>query len=260
MKKNFLLIIILILGACSKSDHNTKDVDSESITVLSGFKTHEASELKYKIATKGALEYYKNQTLVRIPLVVYLHTSSYKGNDNELQLKDPAVKSILSYLDSKYSAFIMFIPQCPPDMNWEENSMIDILYYLVYEYKHVYNATSAIIIGGDMGGRGALKTASVKPTLFRAVFACASDPTGIVTEGLISHNIAVYMVTGNNDNTIQIPTVQDFIDNLRFNMGKISDELIKFDIVEGWNHLQTCKDSYTNERLSWICNQIVGYW
>ena len=52
---------------------------------------------------------------------------------------------------------------------------------------------------------------------------------------------------GSSDRIMNIDTTSDFIDCLT----ALGAEA-KFDIEEGWNHEQTCIQSYTTNRLDWV--------
>lgn len=51
------------------------------------------------------------------PLVVFLHGSGERGNDNELQLKHGGKLFVRTDIRNKYPAIIIF-PQCPKDSAW----------------------------------------------------------------------------------------------------------------------------------------------
>lgn len=51
-------------------------------------------------------------------LVVYLHGGSSKGNDNEIQITEPAVNSISMWLAANRHKAVMLVPQCPKDKSW----------------------------------------------------------------------------------------------------------------------------------------------
>ena len=57
----------------------------------------------------------------------------------------------------------------------------------------------------------------------------------------------VYTVMGSDDNLMTIPRVSTFMEQLQERGGEVL-----FDTEQGWSHVKTCTDSYTDKRLDWI--------
>src|SRR6266516_2645294 len=63
--------------------------------------------------------------LRRYPLVIFLHGSGERGNDNEAQLKWGVANFASDENMMKYPAFVI-APQCPQNMNWSNFSRTDM--------------------------------------------------------------------------------------------------------------------------------------
>ena len=60
-------------------------------------------------------------------------------------------------------------------------------------------------------------------------------------------NTPVYTVMGTADHLMTIPCVCSFVKQLK----ELGGEAL-LDVEQGWSHVKTCTDSYTDERLDWI--------
>ena len=97
------------------------------ITCSICFSAHAKNELflKKEFIYKGDTLLYRvmypensdNQKTASLPLVVFLHGSGERGNDNEKQLKHGGALFIDSLNRVEYPAIVIF-PQCPEDQSW----------------------------------------------------------------------------------------------------------------------------------------------
>jgi predicted peptidase len=117
----------------------------------------------------------------KYPLVIFLHGSGERGNDNEAQLKW-GVLNFASSQNMKMNPSIVIAPQCPKNMNWGNFSNKDmslkssptepmkLLIELINKsIKNLPIDTSRIYITGlSMGGFGTFDAISRYPNLFTA--------------------------------------------------------------------------------------------
>lgn len=179
-------------------------------------------------------------------LVIYLHGSSSKGDDNEAQMKEAGIDSIAHYLEAKHMNALFLVPQCPSDKSWG-GPMLGVLKSLIDMYvedgtvgkDHLY------IFGGSMGGTGTWSMLSAYPGLFAAAMPVAGNPSKCDAD-----NVAltpVYTVMGTSDRIMSAETTSDFISELNDRNG-----MTAFDVEEGWTHEMTCIQSYTTPRIDWV--------
>tara|TARA_B100000767_G_scaffold275769_1_gene315316 strand:+ start:4580 stop:5347 length:768 start_codon:yes stop_codon:yes gene_type:complete len=140
--------------------------------------------LPYRILLPESYESNKNY-----PLVLFLHGSGERGNDNELQLFHGSKMFLDAEFREKNPAIVVF-PQCPADSYWatvEKNSSTKFSYF----EKPKYNPTLSLVegmleqiilkygvdqdriyVGGlSMGGMGTFELVYRNPNKFAAAFA-----------------------------------------------------------------------------------------
>ena len=63
------------------------------------------------------------------PLIIFLHGSGERGNDNELQLSHIAPSFLEDDFMNKYPSFVIF-PQCPKTQTWASVNTVDDKWYV----------------------------------------------------------------------------------------------------------------------------------
>lgn len=179
-------------------------------------------------------------------LVVYLHGGPKRGSDNVSQMTEEAIYAIADYLRRNRRNAVMIVPQCPDSLTWGVRTN-EAIKALIDEYveKDKIDADYIYLLGGSMGGTGTWLMTSAYPHLFAAVMPVAGNPE-TADAGLVAIT-PVYTVMGTDDNLMTIPRVGTFMEQLKIRGGKAL-----LDIEEGWSHVKTCTDSYTDKRLDWI--------
>lgn len=179
-------------------------------------------------------------------LVVYLHGGPKRGNDNIRQMQEEAIYVIADYLCRSRIHAVMIVPQCPDSLTWgaRTNEAVKALIDEYIKEKRV-DADRIYLLGGSMGGTGTWLMASAYPHLFAAVMTVAGNPE--TAEADLVANTPVYTVMGTDDNLMTIPCVSTFVERLKEQGGEAL-----LDVEQGWSHVKTCTDSYTDERLDWI--------
>jgi len=122
-----------------------------------------------------------SDTLRRYPLVIFLHGSGERGNDNEAQLKWGVMNFATDQAMMLHPAFII-TPQCPQNMNWSNFSRTDmklqstpakpmeLLIGLIHQLIKTQRIDSnrIYITGLSMGGYGTYDAIERYPNLFAA--------------------------------------------------------------------------------------------
>jgi predicted peptidase len=120
-------------------------------------------------------------TLRRYPLVIFLHGSGERGNDNEAQLKWGVMNFATDQSMMLHPAFVI-APQCPQNMNWANLSRTDmklqptatkpmeLLIGLIHQLIKTQRIDSnrIYITGLSMGGYGTYDAIERYPDLFAA--------------------------------------------------------------------------------------------
>jgi predicted peptidase len=126
-----------------------------------------------------------SDTLRRFPLIIFLHGSGERGNDNEAQLKWGVMNFAMDENMMRYPAFVI-APQCPADVSWsnfnrDRNSTqmtlsptpakpMQLLIELIGRLKRTLRVdTNRIYITGlSMGGYGTFDAIQRYPGMFAA--------------------------------------------------------------------------------------------
>ena len=125
------------------------------------------------------------------PLILFLHGSGERGNDNELQLKHGASFFASDSIRENYPAFVVF-PQCKADADWdnvkyapngssvthifpakhEDNRQLELVEDLIRELLKTFPIDKKqLFVGGlSMGGMGTFELVSRNPRMFAAAF------------------------------------------------------------------------------------------
>lgn len=165
------------------------------------------------------------------PLLVFLHGSGSRGNDNESQLRSFPTALLNEKNREAYPCFII-APQCPKDDTWvnfadfprslkaTHTTAGQMVLQLIDELFSTFKIDSQriYITGYSMGGEGTLDLLTQKPNLFAAAVAiCPVADTA--TAALIKHNnIRIYH--GSEDEVNQVQYSRIMVEALQAKGGK----------------------------------------
>ena len=164
-------------------------------------------------------------TVTKYPLVIFLHGSGERGDDNESQLKW-GVMNFASNRNMKRYRPIVIAPQCPDNMRWSNFSNEDmslqptpsepmkLLIGLINETieKLPIDINRIYITGLSMGGFGTFDAISRNPKLFAAaVPVCGGGD--ISKAPLISH-IPIWIFHGAQDDVVSPKLSQKMVEAL----------------------------------------------
>jgi len=151
-----------------------------------------------------------SDTLRKYPLVIFLHGSGERGNDNEAQLKW-GVANFATDQNMMLHPALVIAPQCPEKMSWSNFSRSDmklqstptkpmeLLIGLIHQLSKTMPVdTNRIYITGlSMGGYGTYDAIERYPNLFAAALpVCGAGDTSMVN--VIKH-IPIWIVHGAED-------------------------------------------------------------
>jgi predicted peptidase len=176
-KFHAIILIILVLSGTTNAQN-----DSEEMYLKKVFISQDDDSLLYRILYP--LNYDKTKTY---PLVLFLHGSGERGNDNELQLKHGSDLFTKAVNKEKYPAIVVF-PQCPENSFWsaqikikkgnlnkfpvrkhppkQVQLVIDMLNFI--EASESVDTNREYIMGLSMGGIGTMEMLCYQPERFAA--------------------------------------------------------------------------------------------
>ena len=203
---------------------------------------------------------------VKYPLILFLHGSGERGNDNALQLTHGAKLFLKASIRTDYPAVVVF-PQCAADASWSnyEHSTVDgksnikfsatvdkithqeLLKRLVKKLKKDFNLdTNRLYVGGlSMGGMGTFDVIKANPKMFAAAFAICGGANPEIAKRI--SNPSWWIFHGEVDAVVPVISSQQIYDAL-----KAEGADVKLTIYPGVNH-----DSWTNafaepDLLKWL--------
>lgn len=204
--KKFKLVTILIFLFCAVKVNQVSA--QQSVFSYEKYTNGKGDTLNYRRL------YPDYDTLRKYPLVIFLHGSGERGNDNESQLKWGVMNFATDQNMIKYPAIII-APQCPEKMGWanfsaKKNSRemllqpapsksMELLIALIKEIvKKLPVDTNRIYITGlSMGGFGTYDAIERYPELFAAAVPVCGG--GDVTRASSIAHIPIWIFAGAED-------------------------------------------------------------
>lgn len=153
-------------------------------------------------------------TLRRYPLVIFLHGSGERGNDNEAQLKWGVMNLATDQNMMMHPSFVI-VPQCPEKMSWSNFSFennrtemhlqlaptkpMELLISLIHQLIKTRNIDSnrIYITGLSMGGYGTYDAIERYPNLFAAAVPVCGG--GDVSRAPFIAHIPIWIFDGAED-------------------------------------------------------------
>lgn len=162
---------------------------------------------------------------LKLPLVIFLHGSGERGNDNEAQLKWGVKNFATSEVMARHQP-IVIAPQCPANTSWGNYSFEDMslrseptktmkllieLIHKTIEELHV-DTDRIYITGLSMGGFGTFDAISRYPDLFAAAVPVCGG--GDVTKAKDIAHIPTWIFHGAKDAAVNAVLSQNMLDAL----------------------------------------------
>ncbi|MDC8003400.1 prolyl oligopeptidase family serine peptidase [Aureisphaera galaxeae] len=155
------------------------------------------------------------------PLLVFLHGSGERGNDNEAQLVHGSYLFLEASVRKTYPAIVVF-PQCPTGKSWnnattresfqgrifdypetiEENETLDLLEGLLkdIQQRHLIDEQRIYLGGLSMGGMGTFEMLHRNPELFAAAFAICGGANPKIAEKI--KDTPIWIFHGKKDDVV----------------------------------------------------------
>jgi predicted peptidase len=161
----------------------------------------------------------------KYPLVIFLHGSGGRGNDNEAQLKW-GVSNFATSENIKLHPSIVIAPQCPKDTSWgnfsredmslqaEPTKTMKLLRELISKaiIDLPVDTNRIYITGLSMGGFGAFDAISRYPDLFAAAVPVCGG--GDVTKAALISHIPMWIFHGAKDGAVNPELSQNMLNAL----------------------------------------------
>ena len=234
-----------------------KEIDKFSSRV---WKNNESEKLNYR------LRYPENfNSEKKYPLLLFLHGSEGRGNDNEQQLWDANGIGAFSKqkIATKHESFI-FAPQVPANERWVSTNWNTDNYRLVpisSSMRLTFEALDSFIdnnknidenriyvLGLSMGGWGAWDAISRRPNFFAAAVPICGG--GDPEQAIYFKDVNIWAWHGEEDNVIDVKKSQDMVQALVKAKGNIKYSEIKVRGHDSWLDVWN-----SNDLWNWLYNQ-----
>lgn len=246
MKKIKLTSVVLIVWLLLSSVPFSHAQDSADILTKNSIKTSELNTFNYLLYTpENAAE--------NMPLIVYLHGGSGRGNDLDLltsvagfpqYVSDGTIKDIPAYI---------IFPQVPSSKRgWPEikTSVKELIDYICDTYKT--DKTRISLTGHSMGGTGTWNIALAYPE----IFSCIAPMSGSITNTADNINklsrMPVWAFVGSADTIVAPDLSIDFIAKLKEN-----NHRAKITIFAEATHFDVPSLAYLDNKLN-VVNWLIS--
>jgi len=223
----------------NSNDEDTTEVKEDNILIEKTF-ISDNEEIKY-------LLYIPDNVSENMPLVVYLHGGSFKGNDLSILTKDSFPKylenveitlnayAIIPQLDDKYTGWI---------------EIADTLKELITSCLSEYDIDSkkVSLTGYSMGGTGAFNIAIKYSNLFNKIAILSGTMSNTSSNINALKDKEIWAFVGNKDTTVKPESSKKFIETL-----KKENDKAKITIYEDATHEEIPELVYKDsEVLEWL--------
>ncbi len=199
------------------------------------------------------------------PLVLLLHGSGERGNDNKAQLRHGAAVYATDEAMEKYPCFVM-VPQCPVKKGWANMKFdketekfqlrngvrpeMQLVIEALEQLRKTYNIDESrlYITGLSMGGFGTFDICMRKPDLFAAAAPVCGG--GDTSKAALIKDIPMWIFHGADDNTVSVNLSRNMVAALKDAGG--NPKYTEYADVghNSWNNAYSEPDF-----LPWLCAQ-----
>lgn len=192
---------ILIVGGEPENPWNNKLEDLK-------FSNSEGNTIVYRLLRPA-----KYDPSQQYPLVLFLHGSGERGNDNKIQTR--IRNGAYEFMETaKNYSYFMLIPQCPKQGRWTGRTVNDVLEIIeLTQKKYSIDHSRIYATGLSMGGYGTWNVVDANPKLFAAaVSVCGGANPSIASN--ISH-IPFQVFHGTNDASVPVTESRSMVQALQ---------------------------------------------
>ncbi|MBR4585070.1 MAG: prolyl oligopeptidase family serine peptidase [Bacteroidales bacterium] len=183
-------------------------------------------------------------------LVIFLHSSSHRGDDNKSQMRGPALKNIVNYLENNKIKSIVIAPQCDKnhfcnDSDSKASSTAKQLIDKLIADNTDIDSKRIYIFGYSSGGAGVWRMISDYPDTFAAAMAVASYPRNAYPKNIAQ--TALCCVMAGKDDKAKVSLVKPTIKETQKYGGTIN-----FIVEKECDHISVCPIAFSDNNLKWV--------
>ena len=205
----------------------------------------------------------KKKNFKKHPLVIFLHGSGERGDNNEAQLQNGVLAFAEKDFQEKHSPYVL-APQCPTGQKWSDYDLINDVFY-----KEKPNETSRVLLelidkmlvenpnidknriyltGLSMGGLGAFDLLMRRPDFFAAALPVCGG--GEPSKANLIKNIPLWITHGALDNSVPVEYSRNIVAAL-----KKEGSNVKYTEFSTLGHFIWQETYYNNAILEWLFEQ-----
>ena len=198
-------------------------MDADTITASNGI------VLPYRI--------YAPENAAGLPLVLFLHGSGARGDDNLAQAKKNTVfQTLLRDVNRRDFPCVALAPQCPAELDWSKEGVCAALHELLDQIQRQFGTdpTRVYITGLSMGGNGTWSMLAAYPDSFAAaVPICGGgDPTAVPDFA----DVPIWVFHGRRDQFVPVQDSRDMVAALQNAQGAAAAHPVKYTEYPWENH------------------------
>ena len=183
-------------------------------------------------------------------LVIFLHSSSHRGDDNKSQMRGPALKNIVNYLENNKIKSVIVAPQCDKNHFWNDSdskassAAKQLIDKLIADNTDI-DSKRVYIFGYSSGGAGVWRMISDYPDTFAAAMAVASYPRNAYPKNIAQ--TALCCVMAGKDDKAKVSLVKPTIKETQKYGGTIN-----FIVEKDCDHISVCPIAFSDNNLKWV--------
>lgn len=221
MSAVLLSMLLIVITGCnstvftseiSAAEMKERDVTYESEEILlhpRSIATDELENLQYYL-------YIPEHPTEQMPLIVYLHGASGRGEDLNLLTSAEDLPQFLQAGDMGDIRAYILMPQLPSSQKGWSN-ISSSLYTLIQETVSEFSIdeTNISLAGFSMGGAGVWEIATSYPELFSRIAPLAGSARGVLQQVSVLKEIPVWAFVGSADTVIKPNSSQEMVYTLK---------------------------------------------
>lgn len=241
----FLMVVVLLGNACKKATEETVILEP-TLEHTSGMSmasiSNSATYISYWIYTP------KNAT-ANMPLVVYLHGGSGRGNNLNLVIDGSLPKFLIDGSIKDVPAYIV-MPQCPANTTWESfaPTVKELIDFMVVNKK--ISPKKISLTGHSLGGSGTWSLAASYPN----TFSCIAPLSGSVSASKASAYVGfpVWAFVGSADTVVDPASSQNIVPLINTAGGNA-----QLKVYAGASHFEVADLAYKDQNLK-LLDWLIG--